>query len=97
MNIGTDEADPPSDDCDPSDDGLNRNAISNIGNNNDDDKDNGDGDKGDDEDEDGDSDAVDGPTVEAYVDLPKRACKYYFTGYCPIHILTYINSAQSSS
>ena len=56
---------------DPSGDGLNRNALSN----------NGDGDR---EDEDGD--AVDGPTVEAYVDLAKKACKYYFTGYCPIHI-----------
>ena len=88
MNIGIDEAnpDPP---CDPSDDGLNRNAISNT------DDDNGDGDKGDGEDEDGD--AVDGPTVEAYVNLAKRACKYYFTGYCPIRILTYIYSAESLS
>jgi hypothetical protein len=83
MNIGTYEANPdPDPPCDPSYDGLNRNAIS-------------DGDKGDDEDEDGDSDAVDGSTVEAYVVLAKKACKYYFTGYCPIHILTYIYSAQS--
>jgi hypothetical protein len=48
-----DEADPLPDDCDASDDGLNRNAIININNNNND-KDNGNCDNGDDEDEDGD-------------------------------------------
>lgn len=84
-NSGTYKANPdPDPSCNSSCGGLNRNAIS-------------DGDKGDDEGEDGDSDAVDGPTVEAYVDLAKRACKYYFNRYCPIHTLTYINSAQNLS
>jgi len=83
MNIGADEAN-----LDPSDDGLNRNTFSNTvdDHNN---EDNSDHDKGDDEGGDGDSGAVDGPTVEAYVDLAKTACKYYFTGYCLIHILTF--------
>jgi hypothetical protein len=87
MNIGTNEADlDPDPPCDPSYcyDDLNRNSISVS-------------DKEDDEDEDGDSSAVDGPTVEAYVVLAKRSCKYYFTGYYPIQILTYIYSAQSLS
>jgi hypothetical protein len=85
MNIGTHNASPdPDPPCDPSYDGLNRNAIS-------------DGDKGDDEDEHGDSDAVDGPTIDAHVVLAKKACKCYFTGYRPIHILTCIYSAQSLS
>jgi hypothetical protein len=89
VNIGTDEANP-----DPSDDGLDRNDISNTVNDNNN-GDNSSGDKGDDED--GEEDVVDGPTVEAYVDLAKRVCKHYFTGYCPIHILTYVYSAQSLS
>ena len=85
MNIGTHNVNPdPDPPCDPSYDGLDRNAIR-------------DGNRGGDEDEDGDSDAVDGPTVEAHVDLAKKACKYYFSGYCPMHILTCIHSAQSLS
>jgi hypothetical protein len=89
MNIGTDEANPdPDSPCDLSDDGLNGNAISNTDNNDYYDEDNGNGDKGHDEDEDVDSDAVDDPTVEAHVELAKTSCKYCFTGYCPIHILT---------
>jgi hypothetical protein len=68
MNIGTHEANDRDPSYNPSDDGLNRNAISYAINNRD-------GDKGDDEDD----DAVDGPTVEAYVVLAKTACKYYFT------------------
>ena len=91
MNIGTHDPDPdPDPPYDPSDDGLNRNVISNT-------VDNGGGDKGDNEDEDGDSDAVDGPTIDAHVVLAKKACKCYFTGYRPIHILTCIYSAQSLS
>ena len=75
MNIGRDEASP-----DPSDDGLDRNAISNIvdNNNQNDSHSHSHGDKGDDSDEDGDSDAVDGPTIEAYVYLAKKACTHYF-------------------
>ncbi len=95
MIIGTDEANPdPDPPCDPSGGGLNRSAISNTnddGNN----EDNSDGDKRGDEDE--DADAIDGPTVDAYINLMKRKCKYYFTGYSLIHILTYIYSAQSVS
>ena len=72
---------------DPSDDGLNRSAISNtVNHNNNNNEDNGDGDERD-ESDDSDSDAVDGPTIEAYVDLAKKACKYYFTRYRPIHIV----------
>jgi hypothetical protein len=33
----------------------------------------------------------------AYVSLATKVCKHYFTGYCPIHMLTYIYSAQSLS
>jgi hypothetical protein len=58
---------------------------------------NSDGNKGvlgDDDGEDGDSDVVDGPAV---VSLAERVCKYYFKGYCLIHILTYICSAQNLS
>ena len=69
---------------DPSDGSLNDN-INNTNN-----KNNSNGNCGDD-----DGDAVDGPTVEAYVDLVKTACKYYLTRYCPICILTYIYSVQS--
>ena len=87
MYKGTDETP-----CDSSDDGLDRIAISNPDDNDDDS--NGDGDN---EDEDGDSDVVDGPTVKAHIDLAKTKCEYYFTGYCPIHVLTYIYSAQNSS
>jgi hypothetical protein len=88
MNIGTHDPDPdPDPPYDPSDDGLNRNVISNT-------VDNGGGDKGDNEDEDGDSDAVDGPTIDAYVDLAKTACKYYFSGYCPMHILLRLQCAK---
>jgi hypothetical protein len=98
MNGGTDEAnpdfDPPSD---PSDDGLSKNTISNADGEDNCNEDNSDSDKGDDEDEHGDSDAGDGPTIEAYVDLAKRACKLYFSGYSPIHMFTYIYSVQSLS
>ena len=94
MNIEIDEANPDPDPlCDPSGDDLYRNAIGNTDNNNNN-EDNSAGDKGDDEVEDG---AVDGPTVEAYVELAKRACKYYFAEYCQMRILTYIYSAQSLS
>ena len=85
MNIGTYNADPdPNPPCNPSFDGLNRNPVS-------------DNDKGDGKDKDGDSDVVDGPTVKAHINLVKKACKYYFTGYCPIHILACIYSVQSLS
>ena len=60
---------------DYSDDDPNRNTISNTVDN-DNNKDEGE-----------DSDAVDSPTIKAYVVLAKKACKYYFTGYRPIHIL----------
>jgi len=39
-------------------------------------------------------DAVNGPTMEAYVDLAKTACNFYSTRYCLIHILIYVCSAQ---
>jgi len=66
MNIGTHDASPdPDPPCDPFYDGLSRNAISTS-------------DEGDDEYEDSDSDAVDGLTIEAHVDLAKKACKYFF-------------------
>jgi hypothetical protein len=88
MNIGTGEVaemnpipDPP---YDPSDAGLSSNTTSHINNN----KDDGDGGDGDD-----DGDAVDGPTVEAHVNLAKTARKYYLTRHHPIHVLTYIYSA----
>jgi len=45
------------------------------------------------DDEDG---AVDDPTVEAHVDLTKRARKYYLTNCCAIFLLK-IYSAQSLS
>jgi len=68
MNIGTHDASPdPDPPCDSSYDGLSRNAISAS-------------DKGDDEYEDSDSDAVDGLTIEAHVDLAKKAHKYFFPG-----------------
>ena len=58
-------------------------------NDNDNDDDNGEGDN--DEDDNGD---VNGPTVQAHVDLAKTACKYCRTQYC-WNILTYIYSTQS--
>lgn len=68
MKTGIDEAnadaDPP---CDPFGDNVNRNSINDKGND-------------EDGDEDGDSSAVDGPTVEAYVVLAKRGCKYHVAG-----------------
>jgi len=71
--LRTDEANShPNLQCDPSDSGLNRNAVTN----NNDSEDNGDRDNGDDEDE--GSDAVDVPTVDAYVDLAKKKLlKFY--------------------
>jgi hypothetical protein len=45
------------------------------------------GGKGDGDDEDEDGDAVDGPTVEAYVNLAKTAGKYHLNMCCPIHNL----------
>ena len=94
MNIGADEANPDLDlPCDPCDEGHYSNAIG-ITDNNNNNEDHHAGDKGDGEDED---DAMDGPTVEAYIELVKRTCRYYFAGCCPMHILTHIYSAQSLS
>jgi hypothetical protein len=56
------------------------------------DKDHGDSDSNINEpDDDKDGGNVEGPTVEAHVDLAKIACKYYVTQSC-WNILTYVNS-----